>query len=496
MLRTLAAKLQFGRFLSLRVWILLGFIIAVMPLFFAVIHAAIGLREISALGRTINSQVFEQTKAVQKVLAKTADTERKARLFLLLSDPSLRDPYELRSYERTRKALKQAFKALLTLHVNDKIALLVNELSEKEDLIHEQIMASVEQNSAQLSINEAFLGLRHATYGLSREFESRVNDQFGALQQQSDSLEQSLFNRGAILLLISLGIIVILLFTLARSMHQLDGSIRRLGSGELDDPIDVSGPSDMRFLGDRLEWLRSHLLDLEAAKQQFIQNVAREIESPLKDIEEYAGLFLGSDPEIEDTRAEIGQHLANHLNQLNKVALELRRYSRITAKRETDHKSTVNMQSLLESVIADFQPRLQNKSLGLKKLVRPVEISAIHDQLRIVIEQLLANAVTYSPVGGEIRIMLRDAGTQMELEFEDEGPGIDPEERTHVFEPFFRGKNARCEAQADQAPSPGLGLAIVKEYVVNHQGKVEVIEPRQDQPGARIRVQIPLTRRH
>ena len=147
------------------------------------------------------------------------------------------------------------------------------------------------------------------------------------------------------------------------------------------------------------------------------------------------------------------------------------------------------MKHLLESVIADFQTSLQAKSITLKKLVRPVEISGIHEQLRNIIEQLLSNAVKYSPGGGEIRIMLRDSGTQMELEVEDEGPGIEPDERSHVFEPFFRGKAAQCD---DNAEGPGLGLAIVKEYVANHQGKVDIIDSRQDQHGARIRVQIPL----
>jgi two-component system, NtrC family, sensor histidine kinase GlrK len=98
--------------------------------------------------------------------------------------------------------------------------------------------------------------------------------------------------------------------------------------------------------------------------------------------------------------------------------------------------------------------------------------------------------VKYSPMGGEIRIMLRDSGAQIELEVEDEGPGIEPNERAHVFEPFFRGKAAQGD---DNAEGPGLGLAIVKEYVANHQGRVDIIDSRQDQQGARVRVQIPLT---
>jgi two-component system sensor histidine kinase GlrK len=488
---SLCSRIKFKKILSLKSLIVLGFVIAVIPLFFAVMYAAFGLRETSALGRTINSQVFEQTKAIRLVLQKTGDIERKARLFVLLSDPALRQPYEQQSYESTRASFKQALSKLLKLHVDNKIALLVNELSEKENLIYQQIIGSASENKLKLPVDEAFQGLRESSYSLSREFESHVDHEFNELRRQSDSLEQGLLFKGAVLLAISFIFIAILLAVLSRSMLQLDTSIRRLGSGELEEPIDVSGPSDLRYLGSRLEWLRTHLMELEVSKHQFMHNVAREIELPLESIREDAEHLVneaGEEPDSE--RQNIAHHLRANVDKLKTVSEELLRYSQINLKPEMIRKETVNMKVLLESVIEDFQTHLQAKSISLKKLVRPVEISGINEQLRSIIEQLLSNAVKYSPAGGEIRIMLRDSGTQMELEIEDEGPGIEPNERAHVFEPFFRGKTAQGE---DNIEGPGLGLAIVKEYVANHQGKVDIIDSRQDQHGARVRVQIPLS---
>jgi two-component system sensor histidine kinase GlrK len=488
---SLFCRIKFKNILSLKSLIVLGFIIAVIPLFFAVMYAAFGMRETSALGRTINSQVFEQTKAVRMVLQKTADVERKARLFVLLSDPALRDPYEQQSYESMRASLKQSLSELLKLHVDNKIALLVNELSEKENLIYQQIIGSSGENNLKLPIDEAFQGLRESSYSLSREFESHVDHEFNELRRQSESLEQGLLVKGAVLLFISFIFIAILLAVLSRSMRQLDTSIRRLGSGELEEPIDVEGPSDLRYLGNRLEWLRTHLMELEVSKQQFMHNVAREIDMPLESIREGAEhLINDTDDESNSARQDIARQLCNNVDKLKTVSDELVRYSQINSKLEMNRKETVNMKYLLESVIEAFQTRLQAKSISLKKLVRPVEISGIHEQLRGIIEQLMSNAVKYSPTGGEIRIMLRDSGTQLELEVEDEGPGIEPDERSHVFEPFFRGKTAQGD-ECDEGP--GLGLAIVKEYVANHQGKVDIIDSRQDQHGARIRVQLPLT---
>ncbi len=488
---SLYSRMQFRKILSLKSLIVLGFVIAVIPLFFAVMYAAFGMRETSALGRTINSQVFVQTKAIRLVMQKTADIERKARLFVLLSDPALRQPYEQQSYESTRASFKQALGELQKLHINNTIELSVNELSEKENLIYQQIIGSATENNPKLPVDDAFQGLRESSYNLAREFESYVDHEFNELRQQSESLEQGLLTKGAVLLAISFMFIAILLAILSRSMRQLDTSIRRLGSGELEQPIDVTGPSDLRYLGNRLEWLRTHLMELEASKQQFMHNVAHEIDLPLEGIREGAQLLANeANQEPNLARQDIARILCNHVDQLKKVSEELLRYSQISAKPDMNRKHTVNMKIMLESIIESFQTRLQAKSISLKKLVRPVEISGIHEQLQCIIEQLMSNAVKYSPTGGEIRIMLRDSGMQMELEVEDEGPGIEPDERPHVFEPFFRGKAA---LDGDNIEGPGLGLAIVKEYVANHQGKVDIIDSRQDQQGARIRVQIPLT---
>jgi two-component system sensor histidine kinase GlrK len=481
--------MKFKNFLSLKSLIVLGFVIAVIPLFLAVMYAAFGMRETSALGRTVNTHVFEQTKTIRLVLQKASDIERKAKLFVLLSDPTLRQPYERQSYETVRASFKQALNELLKLQVDNKIALLVNELSEKENLIYQQIIGTDDDNNLELPIDEAFQGLRESAALLSREFENHVDHEFNELHQLSESLEDGLLVKGAILLAISFSVIALLLIVLSRSMRQLDVSIRRLGAGELAEPVVVNGPADLRYLGNRLEWLRTHLLELEVSKQQFMQNVAREIELPLASLRQDAELLAGeTDYDPNSKREHTALHLCANIEKLNTVSEELLRYSRINSLPDMKRKERVKVKGLLETVVEDFQPVLGSKAVTIRLLARPVDIFGFPEQLRVIIEQLLTNAVKFSPEEGEIRIILRDAGTLMELEVEDEGPGIAMTERDQIFQPFYRGK----AGDAGDSDGPGLGLAIVKEYVANHQGKVEVIDARQDQQGARIRVQIPL----
>ena len=194
-LTSISNRFSFNNFLSLKSLIVLGFVIAVIPLFFGVMYASFAMLETSALGRTMNYEVFEQTKTVRMVLQKASDIERKAKLFVLFSDPALRKPYERESYESARVSFKQALNELLKLHVDKKIALLVNELSKKENLIYEQIISSEINNNFSLPIDEAFQGLREASNILSREFESHVEHKFNELRQDSESLENGLLIR-------------------------------------------------------------------------------------------------------------------------------------------------------------------------------------------------------------------------------------------------------------------------------------------------------------
>jgi two-component system sensor histidine kinase GlrK len=146
------------------------------------------------------------------------------------------------------------------------------------------------------------------------------------------------------------------------------------------------------------------------------------------------------------------------------------------------------MENLIETVLQEQQRNIESKSMIINASLAPVEVLADAAQMRAMIESLLGNAIRYSPMDSEVRIILRATGPLMKLEIEDDGAGIDDEERMHVFEPFFRGKAARASDDAGL----GLGLAIASACIANHRGKIEIVDPRHPKRGARIRVQLPL----
>lgn len=479
-----------GGFFSLKSLLALGFLVTMIPVFIALSHAGLGMRQTAGLGESALRETAEQMKVMRVALQRVNDIERKARLFVLLSDPALRQPYERASYENVRDAFRQSLNDLLRQPgLDNKLTLRVNELLEKERLIHEQIIGSDSGEAPKLPVEEAFQGLRDAANGLWQEITGRVDAQGEALHREARALELDLFIRTAGLMTVSVGFFLVFLRVLNRSIRQLDQSVRRLGAGRFGEPIAVSGPRDLRRLGERLEWLRTRLLDLEEAKQAFMQNVSKEIETPLQAMLEDADDL---DRELADSgitgTPEAVLKLRAQAGRLRSVSDELLRYSQISENPILGQSEVLDLKALLDGVIADYRDRLRAKGLKLRALTQQVSYHGIADPLCGIFGQLIDNAVKFSPEQGEIRVILRSTGDAVEFEVEDDGPGIDADERERVLKPFFRGK----AGLALGGEGAGLGLAIASEYLAHCQGRIEFLEPRQDHHGARIRVRIPL----
>jgi two-component system sensor histidine kinase GlrK len=102
-----------------------------------------------------------------------------------------------------------------------------------------------------------------------------------------------------------------------------------------------------------------------------------------------------------------------------------------------------------------------------------------------VIDNLLGNAVKFTPAGGEIRVLAREQGGLATIDVLDSGSGVPPEEREAIFEAFFRGRAGAY----GRAEGTGLGLAIAREFTEAHGGRIEVVSGAR---GGHFRVTLPL----
>ena len=225
-------------------------------------------------------------------------------------------------------------------------------------------------------------------------------------------------------------------------------------------------------LGRALEQQR----ELDRLKNQFIQNVSHELRTPLSMILGYAELLAAGD------LGEVGERQRGPLDIIVQRSYALRDLiGNITAILENegrDHiKEFVPLARLIDEAIVDFQVLADQAGLQLHgECAAPVPtVFGDSEHLRRVIDNLIGNALKFTPPGGTVAVRLSGANGRVLLQVTDSGIGIDPQHQDRIFERFYQvdGTSRRTHGGC------GLGLALVKEIVERHGGTVAV----ESQPG-------------
>jgi two-component system sensor histidine kinase GlrK len=320
-----------------------------------------------------------------------------------------------------------------------------------------------------------------------------VQDQ-ARFKDEADVLRQRLLLAMGVAVLATVSSIWAARRLLARLIGRFERVVLRLGKGDLQQPIDLHGPSDMRWLGRWLEWLRRRLLSLEESRTQVLRHVSHELKTPLAAMREGANLLAEEVPgtlTVEQSRiVHILQGNAQRLQSLIEGLLRLQQAGHIA---ECIGFEPLRLDRLIEQVLETSRLIAADKHLEFKSVLAEVEIVAGQEGVLTIVHNLLSNAVKFSPDGGRIGVELSTHREQAVLDVSDEGPGIAAQDRPHIFEPFYRSSASRA------ITGVGLGLAIAREFVLAHQGELLVL----DSPtGAHFRVTLPLnaplarTRRH
>ena len=161
-------------------------------------------------------------------------------------------------------------------------------------------------------------------------------------------------------------------------------------------------------------------------------------------------------------------------------------YSEWQARRGELDIGEFRLAPLVHAVTESYQLPLTTHRLRLETSIEDITLRADRTRLRLVIDNLVSNAIKFSPEGGTIHVRAGVEGTEAVIDVADAGPGIASEERVRIFEPFFQG----ATPQGGLVRGTGIGLSVVQEFVHAHGGRVELVDG--DLPGAHFRVHLPL----
>ena len=211
---------------------------------------------------------------------------------------------------------------------------------------------------------------------------------------------------------------------------------------------------------------------LERVRRDFVANVSHEFKTPLTAIQGFAETLLGGALEDEKNRRRFLEILLEHARRLARLTDDLLELSQIEAERFELEIRPLPVNELLESCIETTRLRAAEKRLALSVEYPPGLPAIAGDRRRfsVVLQNLVDNAVQYTPSGGRIKVLARREGREVVLTVSDTGIGVPKAEQARIFERFYRVDTARSR----EAGGTGLGLAIAKHIVEAHGGRIWV----------------------
>jgi len=292
-----------------------------------------------------------------------------------------------------------------------------------------------------------------------------------------------------IVLLIVFAICMSIIITrnITGSVQVLEDTTRRVAEGELDLNVDVKGSNEITSLANSLNKMRNALKEKELRRSRLIMGISHDLKTPLALIKGYAEAIEDGVTEDPVSRSGATEIIIEKADQLEGMINDLINFVRMETGEWREQLHEINITGFLKKFtkaikidvevfnhefISDISlpenlPVLMNKKLAQRAL-----------------QNIIGNAVRYSPKGARIRLTAVLAGKAAELTISDNGPGIDKETLPHVFEIFYRGSPSRREQ------GMGLGLAVVK-WVVEYHGWSITASSEKDQ-GASFTITIPL----
>jgi two-component system, OmpR family, phosphate regulon sensor histidine kinase PhoR len=214
------------------------------------------------------------------------------------------------------------------------------------------------------------------------------------------------------------------------------------------------------------------LRKLERVRRDFVANVSHEFRTPLTAIQGFAETLLAGALDDPQNRGRFLEIIVEHSRRLARLTEDLLMLSKMDADRLEFETRRTPVQAFIESCMETAQPRARDKDLRLSmsRLEKIPDIAGDRRRLTEVLQNLLDNAIQYTPPGGEITVSARATDSEVVITVSDTGIGIPLGEQPRIFERFYRADVARSR----EVGGTGLGLSIAKHLVEGHGGRIWV----------------------
>lgn len=274
---------------------------------------------------------------------------------------------------------------------------------------------------------------------------------------------------------------------LSHPLQELHDAVTGVAAGNLQQEVGLRGGGELEDVAGAFNTMAHRLRESERQRQELLAAVAHELRTPLSIIEGNLEAILDG---VREPTPNLIATLHTQSALLSQLITDLRDLSLADARQLSLSRRPVDLLALCRESVDAMSLWIEEREVAVE--VRgdgDTTADVDPDRLRQVVQNLLHNAVRFTPAGGRVLITVREAARDPDrwvaLEVEDEGPGIPAENLTRIFEPFYRADPSRSRASG----GTGMGLAVVRLLVQVHGGDVRA----ENKPagGSRFTVQLP-----
>ncbi len=306
-------------------------------------------------------------------------------------------------------------------------------------------------------------------------------------RQLMDRLVRAGLIAAAISGVLALALAVLFAYRLLRPVQELTRAAARMAAGDLNQRVDERGKDELATLGRAFNHMAASLQRAEQNRRAMTADIAHELRTPIA--VQRAHLEALQDG-VYPLTGENLQPILDQTELLTRLVEDLRTLALADAGELRLERSLLPLLGLVQRVVDRFRPEAENRQirLVLEDLPGAAGIQASIDAGRVeqILNNLISNALRYTPEGGEVRVGLARKDSWAELRVADNGEGISPEALPRLFERFFRADPSRSRA----AGGTGLGLAIARQLALAHGGDLSAAN--QPQGGAIFILRLPL----
>ncbi|REB06122.1 sensor histidine kinase [Sporosarcina sp. BI001-red] len=256
---------------------------------------------------------------------------------------------------------------------------------------------------------------------------------------------------------------------LIRPITQLTLATKKVGKEEFSGILQIHQKDEIGQLAESFQKMTERLGENDLIRKKFISDVSHDFQSPLLNIKGYAGLMIDESLSPEE-RAGYARVIQSETDRLSSLTKQLLLLTSLDQMMSPLNPVLYDVGEQLKETIRKYRWLLEEKQISLSMEIEDAELTGDPAFLEKVWENLLSNALKYTPDYGNIEVSLVADETSITIQIGDSGIGIAEENLPHIFNRFYREDDSRTIV----AEGTGLGLSIVQQVIELHDGEITV----------------------